>query len=267
MNRDKYCLYFDDTGNRYPGTLLRQPENRTDGMNCFGLGGLLIKEEHVKELVISHKQFCTDWNIDYPLHSSKIRGGRREFSWLRTGESQHFLSSLQDFLLSLPFVGIACIIDRPGYLARYSERCHDQLWHMCKTTFCILVERSAKYADENGRDLEIYFEQSGKIEDRNIVEYLRDLKLGGNQFSEVSSKDYEPLTAEDYRRIILGEPHRLSKESPPIQIADLVLYPIAKSGYDASYNPYMKMKEAKKLIDSLLSDAEVPIKGIKYSCF
>ena len=38
-----------------------------------------------------------------------------------------------------------------------------------------------------------------------------------------------------------------------IQIADLVLYPMAKGGYDSDYRPYKKLKESGKLIDCLLT--------------
>jgi len=52
-----------------------------------------------------------------------------------------------------------------------------------------------------------------------------------------------------------------------IQIADLVLYPMAKGGYDSSYNPYRKLKESGKLIDCLLTEDKILVGGIKYSCF
>jgi hypothetical protein len=66
-----------------------------------------------------------------------------------------FFPALEEFLLSLPFVGIACVIDRPGYVARYKESYDESLWYMCKTAFCVLAERAAKFADDHGRQLEI----------------------------------------------------------------------------------------------------------------
>ena len=267
MNRDKYILYFDDTGNRYPGTKFRQPEVREDGMNCFGLGGILIKEEDVQDLLSKHYSLCSKWQITYPLHSSKIRGGRNEFSWLRTQGHDSFLLDLERFILSLNFVGIACIVDRPGYLARYEERYKERLWYLCKTTFCIMLERAAKFADENGRDLVVYFEQFGKMEDRNIVEYMRELKRHGNQFDIAESNGYKPLESIDYRNIVQGEPRRLTKKSPLVQVADLVLYPIAKGGYDQTYGPYRRLNESNKLIDCHIPEEETNIRGVKYSCF
>lgn len=52
-----------------------------------------------------------------------------------------------------------------------------------------------------------------------------------------------------------------------MQIADLVLYPMAKGGYDPSYRPYAALMENKRLIDALLAPEERASMGIKYRCF
>jgi hypothetical protein len=173
---------------------------------------------------------------------------------------------LEIFLLSLPFVGMACVIDRQGYVTRYRER-HHRLWYICKMAFCVLAERAAKFADDNGRKLEIFFERSGNKEDRSIIQYMRELEREGNPFNQQTSGVYTPLSAEDYHRNILGEPRWKTKEVAMIQIADLVLYPMAKGGYDSSYNPYRKLKESGKLIDCLLTEDQILVGGNQYSCF
>lgn len=263
----KYHLYFDDTGSRDPDHRPHGPGTRDDGMDCFGLGGILVKEEDVDQIFQAHKAFCAEWTIDYPLHSSHIRGGRGKFSRLRRPENAgYFFPSLQTFLLSLPIIGIACLIDRSGYLARYRDY-DDRLWYMCKSAFCILAERAAKFADRHDRKLEIFFERSGKREDRDIIRYLRELKREGNPFNPATSSVYAPFTADDYRRIILGEPLGRTKKMPLLQIADLILYPMAKGGYDPQYPPYRMLKDNDKLIDCLLPEDEIRSDGIKYSCF
>ena len=268
MNRDRYLLYFDDTGSRRLAKLDAGGEVPPHTMDWFALGGILVKEEEIEELIEKHKEFCSAWQIDYPLHSSRIRGHHGKFGWLDDKEKRNaFLPALEGFLLSLPFVGIACVIDRPGYSSRYRDVYHNNLWPMSKTTFSILVERSAKFADSAGRDLRIFFEQCGKKEDRRIIQYLKDLKKLGNPFDLEISGDYAPLAKEDYLRIVVGEPRRLTKKASLIQVADLVLYPMTKGGYDGCYYPYRKLKEAGKLIDCLLPENEVSVKGIKYSCF
>src|SRR3546814_4091498 len=108
-------------------------------------------------------------DIDYPLHSWAIRGARGKFAWLKAPEKAgNFHAAIEEYLLSLPIVALACVINRPGYVARYKGRYNEQLWLMCKTAFSILVERAAKFADDEGRQLAIYFEGAGPKEDRDI---------------------------------------------------------------------------------------------------
>ena len=262
---EKIVLYFDDTGSRNPD---HNPFVRQDGMDCFGLGGVLVKGEDVSSIWEAHKTFCASWNIDYPLHSSKIRGGQGKFGWLKKPENAGtFYPELNSFLLGQPIIGLACVIDRPGYVARYEGVHRERLWLMCKTAFCILIERAAKYADRQGRKLEIFFEETGKAEDRDIIGYMRELKASGNPFDPGRAGAYAPLSAGDYRRIVLGAPQRRTKKVPLIQLADLMLYPMAKGGYDPLYRPYVALRQANKLIDDVLPVAAQAERGIKYSCF
>jgi len=175
-----------------------------------------------------------------------------------------FMPALESYILSLPIITVACIIDRPGYVVRYKERFADKLWLMCRTAFTILVERAAKYVDEQGGAMEIFFEQSGQREDRDL---MRDLKTRGMDFDQKTSEGYAPLKSDDFRWLCLGKPYRKTKETPMIQVADLVLFPMAKAGYDQSYRPYVQLKAAGKLIDCHLPEEEIPARGIKYSCF
>lgn len=265
----KYHLYFDDSGSRDPDKAdLVEGRERHDRMDCFALGGILVREEDIDRIFAAHKAFCEEHGITYDLHSRAIRGGRGRFAWLKTPEKAGiFLASLEEFLLSLPIVTLACVVNRPGYVARYKARYKERLWLMCKTAFSILTERAAKFADDNGGKLEIYYEGAGRKEDRDIVRYMRALKREGAPFSERTSRGYGPLDAEDYRRIVLGEPRQRTKKTPMIQVADLVLYPMAKSGYDPKYRPYVRLAETGKLIDCRLREEEIPFRGIKYSCF
>jgi hypothetical protein len=52
-----------------------------------------------------------------------------------------------------------------------------------------------------------------------------------------------------------------------IQVADLVLFPMAKAGYEPSYRPFTQLKAAGRLIDCYLKAEDLPSRGIKYSCF
>jgi hypothetical protein len=52
-----------------------------------------------------------------------------------------------------------------------------------------------------------------------------------------------------------------------VQIADLMLFPMVKGGYDPTYRPYAKMMKGKRIIDAILSAGDRPGLGVKYSCF
>lgn len=238
-------------------------------MDCFALGGILIFEEDIDALIKSHKSFMSKWELDYPLHSSRIRGHRGSFSWLRTQpeRAEPFLADLQKFLLAQPVLGIACVVDRPGYVARYSERYGGEPWLMCKTAYAILLERAAKHARRMNAQLEVFFEQAGKVEDRDIKTYTRLLKRNGMPFSAETSEAYGALKADDFKALILGEPRERTKKTPMIQVADLYLYPMVKGGYDPDYAPYRALMDAARLIDAVLSSEDRPVTGIKYSCF
>lgn len=261
-----YYLYIDDSGTRFPD---RQESNRDDGMDHFALGGILIEKDNEKILLQKYKNFCSKWNITYPLHSTKIRGMRDTFSWLEDSakRKEDFLEELNNFLIDIPVIGFAAVIHRPGYNKRYEEKYGDKRWLMCKTTFSILIERVAKYVFEQEGTFEIRFEQTGKREDRAIIQYARDLKNVGSPFNQETSGRYNEFISSDYKKVLMGEPRRGTKSNLFIQIADLYLYPMAKRGYDSEYRGWKNLFDNKKVIDALLVENLWNEKAIKYSCF
>ena len=118
-----------------------QPSKGMTAWTASAWAAVLVDKENLEAVWDAHRKFCDKWKITYPLHSYEIRGGRGNFSWLKNPErAVEFLSELENFLISLPVMGIAAIIDRPGYLARYSERYDGRPWRMDKTAFSILIE-------------------------------------------------------------------------------------------------------------------------------
>jgi hypothetical protein len=265
--KKKYYLYIDDSGSRFPDH--QNTECRRDGMDHFALGGVLVAEEDKRSIAEAYQSFCDDWNISYPLHSSDIRGMRNDFAWLESSAKQKdkFLSELEAFLVSLPVVGFAAVVHRPGYNARYEERYGDKRWWMCKTAYSILIERVTKYVRSLGGVLEVRFEECGKKEDRALAVYAKALKNDGHPFNIETSARYDGLSCESYRQTVLGEPRRKKKSNLYIQIADLYLYPMAKRKYEPTYNPWVVLYENKKVVDALLEVGSEDLLGIKYSCF
>ncbi|TCP73972.1 uncharacterized protein DUF3800, partial [Rhizobium sp. PP-CC-2G-626] len=117
------------------------------------------------------------------------------------------------------------------------------------------------------RLLGVFFEECSKHEDRELIQYTKALKSDGMPFGNQPSGNYAALSPEDFRRIVMGEPKRRTKKTPMIQVADLILYPMAKGGYEPTYKPYVDLMAAGKLIDALLPPQDRPSLGIKYSCF
>ncbi len=266
MTKETYYLYFDDSGIRFPDK--QQKPVREDGMDCFALGGILLKKSDRSDTITAYKEFRKRWRITYPLRSSDIRGKRGNFVWLKDKKLHDaFFNDLNAYLCDIRVVGFAAVIDRVGYNNRYEEKYAGKPWWMCKTAFSILIERAAKYASENNGCLKIRFEEAGKKEDRAIMGYWKDLKKEGMPFNPSTSAKYASLEATDFRAILLGEPRRQMKKSPLLQIADLYLYPMIKGGYAPDYFPYRHLMKNKKLIDAVLPPEKIECLGIKYSCF
>ncbi len=263
---DVLQIYIDDSGSRNPD---RAQTNRDDGMDHFALGGIIVNRDKLREIYELYDRFRSKFAVDGPLHSTKIRGKRDQFRWLRQDDREcgDFYTELEALLLTIEAIGIACVIDRPGYIERYREKYGSQRWTMCKTAYCILIERAVKFAQKTNAVLEVFYEAAGKTEDRAILDYARALKTDGMPFDPGTSGQYRCLVASDFQRSILGDPQRRTKSSPLMQIADLYLYPMAKSGYDRSYPPFRKLMERGRIIDVHLTEDEISAGGIKYSCF
>src|SRR5690606_16535378 len=105
-------FYMDDSGTRHPDRRVPPASSRND---WFALGGVLVREEDEAPARELHEKFCDRWGISYPLHSCDIRAKAKVFRWLEELEEQlleEFFDSFNEFALSVPVVGIACIIDR-----------------------------------------------------------------------------------------------------------------------------------------------------------
>lgn len=258
-------FYVDDSGTRSPD---RKGPECPPKRDWFALGGILIRAEDESEARQLHADFCGRWGITYPLHSSDIRFKQNNFAWLQTsaeGDVERFYEDLGETLTSLPVRGLACTIDRPGYNHRYFERYGRQRWSLCKTAFSVIVERAVKLALREGRALRILPERADKDADAKLKRYYEDLRQTGMPFAGGGNSKYEPLSQEDFKKT-LREFRPKYKSSPMVQLADLYLYPMCRNGYER-YRPFEELKSAMRLVDCELSTDDIPLLGIKYSCF
>lgn len=253
---------MDDSGTRHP---TRNPGRRPEhGHDWFALGGVLFLEEDEKLIREAHDAFVEEWSITSPLHSSEIRARSNSFSFvgkLSAKEQTRFYEELYCMMRDIPVIGLSCVIDRPGYCERYLHKYSEaERWEICKTAFCISVERATKYAVSLKRTLRVYIEKSDKKTDARVKAYYEELKEQGK------SKAYNPVEQTDFKSS-LYEFRVKAKSSPLMQLADLYLWPQCIGGYDCKNRPYMRMLSDKKLIDGLLEEHEIRSLGIKYSCF
>lgn len=256
---------MDDSGTRHPD---RHPgRTAAHGYDWFTLGGILIDadaEQYTRDLL---QEFCSKWKITHPLHSSEIRSKSNRFAWIGTLEAkdqERFYDELFKVLLHANVTGLACVVDRPGYNARYKERYREDRWLLCKTAFCIAVERAAKYAIKNEAKLRVLPERSSRKDDDCLEAYFNELKASGSPFDGEREKGYRPIDATSYSKT-LREIKFKYKSSPLVQLADLYLWPMAIGGYDRMNRPFAGLCEAEKLMDQQCDDPT--IEGIKYSCF
>lgn len=260
-------FYLDDSGTRHPDHSPQLPGHRHD---WFALGGVLIDDENIpgaEALIDGFRQRWPEMG-DAPLHSWEIRGRHGNFKWLGSvpGLFETFARDLEGLLFELPVIGLACVIDRPGYNARYREKYGRQRWALCKTAFAVAVERATKYAQDRGRKLRIYAERTDKTEDRKMQEYYTALRAGGHWFDASSAEKYSPVGAPQYQQT-LYEFRTKKKTSRLMQIADLYLWPMCMGGYHPANFPYSRLKAAGKFIDCVIPSDEIATRGIKYSCF
>jgi hypothetical protein len=230
---------------------------------------VLLFERDEEEIRAAYAAFRTKWGISHPLHSAEIRGRTKNFSWLKMAPADlrdSFYSELNEFLLALPVIGHACVIDRPGYNKRYLELHGRNRWLLCKTAFAVVVERAAKFAQENGCRLRVFVERGDKVTDRCVKGYYDELKQAGAPFGATNSGKYQPMSAADFTAV-LYEFRAKAKSSPPMQIADMYLWPICIGGYDPMNRPYQELVRRGKLIDAKFAAGDVPARGIKYSCW
>lgn len=260
-------FYIDDSGTRHPD---HQAHEAHHGYDWFALGGVLIDDDQLPSANAQIAAFRLRWPQlgTAPLHSYEIRGRHENFAWLGNdaGVRNQFLGELEQLLFALPVIGIACVIDRPGYNHRYREKYGRERWSLCKTAFDVVVERAVKLASEKDRKLRIYVERCSKADDAVLRGYYNSLKDSGHSFDANAASIYNPLASVDYTHT-LYEFRTKEKSSKLMQIADIYLWPMCIGGYDEGNRAFSALKKAGKLIDCVLPRELIAERGIKYSCF
>jgi Protein of unknown function (DUF3800) len=264
---DVVNFYMDDSVTRHPD---HDPGKRAaHAFDWFALGGILVKDSDEQVARELHDDFRRKWGITCPIHSVEVRARTKGFLWLERRPQRDkdiFYEDLYQLLKAVPVTGLACVIDRPGYNARYRAKYGRQRWSLCKSAFTISVERAAKYARSLNCRLRVLPERCNKKEDDVLKGYYNDLKVNGPPFDPNMSEKYRPLMPDEFKKTLL-EFLPKKKSSPMAQLADLYLWPICMGGYKANTRPYERLKEDGKLIECVLPASDWPMLATKYYCF
>ncbi len=260
-------LYVDESGSRDPD---RRPKIGSTDPNWFALGGVLLQAEDKTDADQRLEQFRKRWPEmgASPLHSYEIRNRTKQFRWLAEvseERSNRFYEDLGRMMVDLPVFGVACVVDRPGYNHRYESTYGTRRWKLCRTAFHILVERVAKYAHAHDSRLRVFIERSDKCTEAQLKSYYDAMVSNGLPFDAGRSAKYQPLSVDALRRT-LYEFRVKTKASDLMQVADLMLWPICKGGYEPEHRTYQELVKRGKLLDAKCS-AGNGLLGIKYSCF
>jgi hypothetical protein len=85
----------------------------------------LVKDADEPQVRDLHNSFCRKWGLTCPVHSVEVRARNKGFLWLERRPKRDqdiFYEDLYRLLKVVPVTGLACVIDRPGYNARYLEK-------------------------------------------------------------------------------------------------------------------------------------------------
>lgn len=263
---DMLNVYLDESGTRNPD--YKPSSNDT---SWFGIGGIVIKEEdepRAEQLVADFRQKWPQLGT-VPLHSVDIRSKKGDFRWLRTLSTEsynQFMADAHEMLHALPVFGVCCVIARERYSALFAPTKYLDQWHLCKTAFPIVVERTVKYAQAQGRKLKLIVEECGKNDERRIKDYYSRLKTAGMPFSSTTSIPFNPLPASEFNEHLVSLEFA-GKSRVLLQIADLYLYPLCISGKKPDMRTYIGLVEKKKLLQDMVLPPHGLPEGIKYYCF
>lgn len=261
-------LYLDETGPRHPDRAAVQTKH---GNDWFAIGGILVRAEDEDAVKTALAGFKKQWpQITAPLHLTDMRSEKKKFAWigrLSGTDRDRFWSGYRTFLAGIPAAGTACVIDRPGYVARgYGKREGDSKWLLCRSAFDIVVERAAKLAKQQGRRLKIYYEMADPATNAMIEGYFSRIKNNGMGFDVQNSAKYLPLTAADFQHLLLDIEGK-DKSNRLMQIADTYVYAIARGSYDRKFGIYRRLAESGRLVTSQVAAEHAPILGVKTYCF
>lgn len=260
-------FYMDESGNRNPD---KKADETRKGRDWFGFGGYIADSADEGDIKSAHAAIAQKWGVKAPFHITEMLAAKGRHSWigrLSEVDRERFWSDYKSFLAALPVLGLACVIDRPGYVARgYLEKHGSSRWLLCRSAFDIAIERAAKYAISKEKKLSVVFESDPPINE-TVKGYFQNLKNNGLEFDPANSGKYQPLSKEEFASTLSTIEYK-QKSSTMLQIADSYIYSLSRGKYDRLFPIYRRLRDAKRIMEFALGDVEkIKAMGCKYYCF
>lgn len=259
----QFALYLDESGSQKPSP--------HDQATFFAMGGVIIErgtEEIIQSLLNGFKKRW-EIDIDTPLHSTEMRSRKKKFYFLKHFSDEQlnaFFIDLHNVIASCPVVIHACIVSRQGYINRFQQTYGLNTWEMMRSSFYILIERSAKYVQKQEGKLMVFYEEAGRVEDKKLKSYFNEIRSNGLPFNQSTSQKYNPCTTEVLSKILSGIEGK-KKANPVMQIADYCLHPIADVKLHPTNRAYHAFKASNLIVDCIINPEEIGEIGVKYYCY
>lgn len=260
-----FTFYMDETGNRHPD---KKADASREGRDWFAFGGVMIRSEDAENVKQSVRDFASTWRLTQPFHITDMLAHKKGFAWLGNRKQEdvdRFWDGWRRILCDAPAIGLACVIDRPGYVRRGYLESYNDKWLLCRSAFDIAVERATKIARLEERKLHIVFESDPAMNDK-VKDYFKNLKNNGLAFDEQRSSRYAPLTKDEFSAI-LGRIDHKPKAHPILQVADSYIYAIARHKYDQRYPLWRHLRDRKRIADFAVPEGMSKTLGVKHYCF
>ena len=207
-----YRLYVDESGDH----TYRQLDDLSK--RYLGLTGVLIKktdyDPHIPEALEKLKKEFFTYDPDIPpiLVRSEIVQRRGCFGVLcDSATNAKWETALLAFCSRLPVQIFTVVIDKKKHLSRFQERA----WNPYGYGLEVLLERVRGYLSIHGVSADIMPESRGGVEDKQLLEAYKALRINGSKFA----------TADQYKATFLGDGllfRRKYQNVAGLQLADLV---------------------------------------------
>jgi len=209
----KYYYFIDETGDHSLGFIDKN-------FPIFLLCGILLSEKSYRDAIdqINKLKLSFFGSTEVILHSRDIRKCNGAFQKLfDLGLKERFYTEINAIMGNLDYKILASSIDKEAFIKRYGKGSRNP--YLISTSF--VMERLIFLTDQYSSvdEIEVFIECRGKKEDRQLLEYLNNIRDKGTYY--VKPERFKAKIS----RIHFNQKNQ---NDVGLQIADLIAYPLAR---------------------------------------